>query len=54
MDLATILRIVNVLLLVIIAVLLYVNRKAKNQRLPRLASHSFNNVHIAIHVFQIA
>lgn len=37
MDLATILRIINVVLLIIIAVLLYINRKAENQTLPRLA-----------------
>ncbi|MBQ8017118.1 MAG: hypothetical protein IJ258_03325 [Methanobrevibacter sp.] len=37
MDLATMLRIVNVLLLVIIAALLFVNRKAEKQTLPRLA-----------------
>jgi len=37
MDLAIILRIVNIILLVIIAILLYINRKAENQRLPRLA-----------------
>jgi heme A synthase len=37
MDLALILRIINILLLAIIAALLYINRKAENQRLPRLA-----------------
>ncbi len=37
MDLVWILRVINLIFLIIIGILLYINRKAENQTLMRLA-----------------